>query len=77
MKKPELVSKIVELKDKVAVGDEIKSPRTRIKELTDTVNHLLSNHESLNSDLTIGKTVCGNMEKKVKSLKIQTSKDEQ
>ena len=63
MKKPEIVSKIVELKDKVAVGDEIKSPRTRIKELTDTVNHLLSNHESLNSDLTIGKTVCGNMEK--------------
>ena len=53
MKKPEIVSKIVELKDKVAVGDEIKSPRTRIKELTDTVNHLLSNHESLNSDLTI------------------------
>ena len=77
MKKPEIVSKIVELKDKVAVGDEIKSPRTRIKELTDTVNHLLSNHESLNSDLTIGKTVCSNMEKKVKSLKIQTSKDEQ
>ena len=66
MKKPEIVSKIVELKDKVAVGDEIKSPRTRIKELTDTVNHLLSNHESLNSDLTIGKTVCGNMEKRSK-----------
>ena len=57
MKKPEIVSKIVELKDKVAVGDEIKSPRTRIKDLTDTVNHLLSNHESLNSDLTSWKTM--------------------
>ena len=31
----------------------------------------------MNSDLAIQKTVCGNLEKKVKSLEIQLSKDEQ
>ena len=38
LKKPEIVKKIMELKDKVVVGEEIKSLRTHIKELTDTVN---------------------------------------
>ena len=38
LKKPEIVKKIMELKDKVVVGEKIKSLRTHIKELTDTVN---------------------------------------
>ena len=37
LKKPEIVKKIMELKDKVVVGEEIKSLCTHIKELTDTV----------------------------------------
>ena len=48
-----------------------------MKELTDTVNQLLSKNERLNSDLAIQRSVCGNLEKKVKSLEIQISKDEQ
>ena len=36
-KKREIVKKIMELKDKVVVGEEIKSLCTDIKELTDTV----------------------------------------
>ena len=58
----------MDLEDKVAVGEEIKSLYTHIKELTDTVNQLLSKNERLNSDFAIQKTVCGKMEKKVKSL---------
>ena len=37
LKKPEIVKMIIELKDKVVVGGEIKSLFTHIKELTDTV----------------------------------------
>ena len=76
LKKPEIVKKIMELKDKVVVGEEIKSLRTHIKELTDTVNQLLSKNKRLNSDLAIQKTVCGNLEKNVKSLEIQIPKDQ-
>ena len=53
------------LKDKVVVGEKIKSLCTHIKELIDTVNQLLSKNERLNSDLAIQKTMCGNVEKKV------------
>ena len=42
LKKPEIVKRIIELKDKVVVGEEINSLCTHIKELTDTVNQLLS-----------------------------------
>ena len=52
-KKTEIVKKIIELKDKVVVGEEIKSLCTHIKELTDTVNQLLSKNERLNNDLAI------------------------
>ena len=50
LNKPETVKKIMELKDKVVAGEEIKGLCTHIKELTDTVNELLSKNESLNSD---------------------------
>ena len=77
IKKPKIVKRIIELKDKVVVGEEIKSLCTQIKELTDTVNQLLSKNERWSSDLAIQKTVCGNLEKKVKSQEIQVSKEEQ
>ena len=53
LKKPEIEKKFMELKDKVVVDEEIKSLCTQIKELTDTVNQLLSKNERLNSDLAI------------------------
>ena len=53
LKKPEIVKKIIKLKDKVVVGEEIKNICTDIKELMNTVNQLLSKNERLNSDLTI------------------------
>ena len=56
LKKPEIVKKIQELKDKVVVGEEIKSLCAHIKELTDTVNQLLSKNERLNSNLAIQNT---------------------
>ena len=56
LKKPEIVKKIIELKDKVVFGEEIKSLFS-YKKLTDTVNQLLSKNERLNSDLTIQKTL--------------------
>ena len=71
LKKSEIVKRITELKDKVVVGEKIKSLCIYIKELTDTVNQLLSKNERLSSDLAIQKTVCGNLEKKVKTLEIQ------
>ena len=77
LKKPEKGKRIIELKNKVVVGEEIKRLCTHIKELTDTVNQVLSKNERLSSDLAIQKTVCGNLEKKVKRLEIQISKDEQ
>ena len=77
LKKPEILKKTMELKDNVVVGEEIKSLCTYIKELTVTVNQLLSKNERINSDLAIQKTVCGNLEEKFKSLEIQISKDEQ
>ena len=49
LKKQEIVKKIMELKDKAVVGEEIKSLCSHIKELTDTVNQLLSKYERLNS----------------------------
>ena len=76
LKKPEIVKKIIELKDKVVVGEEIKSLFS-YKKLTDTVNQLLSKNERLNSDLAIRKTLCGNLKKKVKCLEIHISKDKQ
>ena len=36
LKKPEIVKRIIELKDKVVVGEEIRSLCTHIKELTDS-----------------------------------------
>ena len=77
LKKPEIVKKIMELKDNVVVGEEIMSLCTHVKELTDAVNQLLSKNERLNSDLGIQEAVCGNLEKKVKSLEIHISKNEQ
>ena len=68
LKKPKIVKRIIELKCKVVVDEEIKSLRTHIKELTDTVNQLLSKNERLSGDLAIQKTVFGNLEKKFKSL---------
>ena len=47
LKKPEIVKRIIELKDKVVVGEEIKSLCTHIKELTDTVNQLLSSQDNV------------------------------
>ena len=41
-KKPQIVKRIIELKYKAVVGEEIKSLCTHMKELTDTVNQLLS-----------------------------------
>ena len=49
LKKQEIVKKIMELKDKVVVGEEIKGLCTHIKESTDTVNQFLSKNERLNS----------------------------
>ena len=49
LKKQEIVKRIMGIKDKVAVGEEIKSLCTHIKQLTDTVNQLLSKNERLNS----------------------------
>ena len=77
LKKPEIVKRIIELKDKVVVGEEIKSLCTHIKELTDAVKQLLSKNERLISNLAIQKAVCGNLEEKVKSLETQISKKEQ
>ena len=77
LKKPKIVKRIIKLKYKAVVGEEIKSLYTHIKELTDTVNQLLSKSERLSGDLAIQKTVFGNLKKKVKSLEIQISKDEQ
>ena len=51
------MKRITELKDKVVVGEEIKSFCTHKKELTDTVNQLLSKNARLSSDLAIQKTV--------------------
>ena len=51
------MKKIIELKDKVVAGEEIKSLCIHIKELTDTVNQLLSKNERLGRDLAIQKTV--------------------
>ena len=51
------MKRIIELKHKVVVGEEIKSLCTHIKDLTDTVNQLLSKNERLSSDLAIQKTV--------------------
>ena len=57
LKKPEIVKKIMELKDKVVVGEEIKGLCNHIKELTNTVNQLLSKNVRLYSDLAIQKCV--------------------
>ena len=73
-KNPEIVKRIIELKDKLVVGEEIKSLCTHIKELTDTVNQLLSKNERLGRDLAIQKTVCGNLKKIFKALKYRYRK---
>ena len=56
-RKTEIAKKVIELKDKVVLGEEIKTLCTHTKELTDTVNQLLSKNERLYSDLAIQKTV--------------------
>ena len=53
LKKPDIVKKVLKLKDKIVVAEEIKSHCTNIKELTYTVSQLLSKNERLNTDLTI------------------------
>ena len=72
LKKPEIVKKIMELKDKVLDKESLYS----YKEINGDSK---SKNERWNSDLAIQKTVsvCGNLGKKVKSLEIQISKDEQ
>ena len=42
LKKRKIVKRIIELKDKVVVGEKINSLCTHIKELTDTVNQHIS-----------------------------------
>ena len=58
LKTLEIVKRNIELKEKVVVGEEIKSLCTHIKELTETVNQLLSKNERLSSDLAIQKKLC-------------------
>ena len=69
LKNPEIVKRIIELKDKLVVGEEIKSLCTHIKELTDTVNQLLSKNESLSSDLAIQKLFVVTWRKRLKAWK--------
>ena len=77
LKKPEIVKKIMELKDKVVIGEKIISLYIHIKELKDTVNQLFAKNERLNSHLVVQMTVLGKLEKKLKSLEIQILKDKQ
>ena len=77
LKKPEIVKKIMELKDKVVIGEEIISLYIHIKELKDTVNQLFAKNERLNSHLAVQITVLGKLQKKLKSLEIQILKDKQ
>ena len=65
LKKPEMVKRIIELKDKVVVGEEIES----------LYSYQRDNRYS--SDLAIQKNVYGNLQKKIKILEIQISKDKQ
>ena len=76
-KKPEIVERIVELKDKVVVGEEIKCLCTHINELTDTINQLLSKNLRLSNGLTIQNARCCKLEKKFKSLEFQILKNQQ
>ena len=72
--KPEAVRKILELKDKVVVGEEIKSLFTHMyvfKELGYSKPTLIQKWKVKNSDLAIQETVCSNLEKNFKCLKIQ------
>ena len=46
----------MDLKNKNAVGDEIKNLCTYIKELTETVSQLVAKNVTLNIDLVILKT---------------------
>ena len=55
---------MTKLNYKIVVSEEIMSPCTHIKELTDAVNQLLPKNERLNKDLAIQKTVCGNLQKR-------------
>ena len=71
LKKPEIVKKVTELKDKFVVGEEMKSLCTHIKELSDTLNQLLSKNERSNSDLAIQKTVLVTWRKKFKAWKFR------
>ena len=71
LKKPEIVKKVTELKDKFVVGEEMESLCTHIKELSDTLNQLLSKNERSNSDLAIQKTVLVTWRKKFKAWKFR------
>ena len=75
-KKPEIVKSIIELKYKVVVGEEIKSLCTHMRVKRYSKSTFIKN-ERFSNDLAIQKTMCGNLEKKVKSLEIQKLKDEQ
>ena len=77
LNKPEIVKKIMELKDKVVIGEKIVSLYIHIKELKDTVNQLFAKNERLNCHLVVQMTVLGKLEKKLKSLEIPILKDKQ
>lgn len=54
---PDLIKKVMDLKNKNVVGDEIKNLWIHIKELTETVCQLVAKNDKLNTDLVILKTV--------------------
>ena len=54
---PDLIKKVMDLKNKNVVGDEIKNLWIHIKELTETICQLVAKNDTLNTDLVILKTV--------------------
>ena len=77
IKKPELVQKIIALKEKVIVDSDISNLCSQILKLNDTISSLYSANEKIRCELAVVKIVNTKLEERIISLEKNLAKSEQ
>ena len=73
VKEPELVPKIIALKEKVIMDSDISNLCNQISKLNDTITQLHSTNEKIRSELAVVKNVNKKLEERIIKIKPKSS----
>ena len=73
VKEPELVPKVITLKEKVIMDTDISNLCNQISKLNDTITQLYSTNEKIRSELAVVKNVNKKLEERIIKIKPKSS----